>query len=138
MTLNSIKNWFTVEHALNIVYTFNKLLVVIAGAYIVFWPPFTWVGTVSSAIMLVAAMVSVWAIWKNEYVIELMSLGFVATGIAGFAGFQLLGLFEGERTVAQACVAFMALSLLTGRALSLYRLTKQMKNVEGLIEQNGN
>lgn len=134
----SLKKWASIEHALNILYTINKLFVVIAGAYVVFWPPFTWVGTISSAIMLIAGLVSIWAIWAKAYAIEFVALWFVATGIAAFAGFQLVGLFGGERTVAQACVAFMALTLLGARGLSLYRLTKQMKNVERLIEENGN
>lgn len=132
-----LKKWATLDHAMNILYTINKLLVVIAGAYVVFWPPFTWVGTVSSAIMLIAAMVSIWAIWKHRYAVEFVSLWFVATGIAGFAGFQLVGLFEGERTIAQTCVAFMALALLAARGLSLYRLTRQINTVERLIEDNG-
>lgn len=135
--IDSLKKWCTIEHALNILYTLNKLLVVIAGTYVVFWPPFTWVGTVSSAIMLVAGLVSIWAIWAKAYVVESVALWFVATGIAAFAGFQLEGLFEGDRTVAQASVAFMALILLAARGLSLYRLTQQMKNVERLIEENG-
>lgn len=104
-----------------IFYTINKLLVFIAGAYIVFWPPFTLTGTLSSIVMMIAAAISVYAIWSNKPDVEFVSLWFVICGIGTYAGYTYI---SGEFFV-RSIIASMLLVMLIARGSMLWRLIRQ-------------
>jgi len=118
---------------LKLLYSVNKLFVIIAGVYIVFWPPFSWVGTVSSAIMAAAGAVSIYAIWTHKYALEFISLWFVCAGVASYAGFMWQSIGDGESTLARAAIASMALVMLIARGVTLWRLVSDLDKFEGQL-----
>lgn len=120
-------------------YSLNKLLIVIAGVYIISTPPLNWIGTLSSSIMVVAALVSIYAIWARKPSIEFVSLWFVCVGLGAYAGLTW-GVFDlGDATLSRAIVATMPLILLVARGVHLWEVMNQLKELtvlERRIEDN--
>jgi hypothetical protein len=112
------------DFLLKCVYSLNKLLVVIAGVYIVLMPPFTIIGTASSSIMVLAAIVSVYSIWALKPEIEFVSVWFVICGLGVYTGFAWT-----EGSILRGAVASMALALLTARGLQVGFLVAQINKV---------
>ena len=118
-------------------YVFNKFLVVAAGVYIMLAPPFTWVGSLSSGSMIIAAIVSIYAIIRNRIRMEFVSLWFVLAGIGSYVGFVWGFVDGGDGNVTRASVASMAFVLLIARALTIWRDIKRMAELERRIEDHG-
>lgn len=116
-----------------LLYSFLKVLVLFAGGYIVFYPPYTFIGTASSAIMMVAALVSIYAIWTDKPDIEFVSLWFVICGVAAYAGFVWIA----QDTFLRSLVAAMLLVMLIARGRLLWRMAKQHYALERLLKEDG-
>ena len=115
-------------------YTLDKLFVLAIGIYIVFWPPFYLVGTVSSSIMSVAAVVSIWAIWANRHDVEFVALSFVCVGVAAYAGFSITAAWEGDESITRSGIACMTLTLLAARAVQLWYNMRLKAALERLFD----
>ena len=112
------------DFILKCLYSVNKFLVVLAGLYIVLQPPFTWSGTVSSGIMVLAGIVSIYSIWARKPEIEFISVWFVICGLGVYTGYAWV-----EGNILRGSVASMALVLLTARGLQVGYLVAQMNKV---------
>jgi hypothetical protein len=134
-----IVDWYNrvypLETRMKTTYIINKLLVLLIGGYIAFYPPFTWVGTISSAIMMVAALIAVWAIAVENYDAEYVALWFVNCGLGSYVGFQLINLAAGESNVARVGVALMALTLMIGRGQHIGQLRRSLMDMERLLNK---
>jgi hypothetical protein len=120
-----------IDKVIDVFYSGAKMLVVIAGLNIIFTPPFFWVGTISAAVMVIAALVSIYAIWTFNPAVEFVALWFVWSGIGAYTGFVMTSYFTGgDASLTRVAVCGMALFLLAARGLHLWRLTKQVNNIE--------
>lgn len=126
---------FPIEARIKTTYIINKLFVLMIGGYIAFYPPFTWVGTISSSIMMVAALISIWAIAVENYDAEYVALWFVNCGLGSYVGFQIINLSVGESNVARAGVALMAFTLMVGRAQHISQLRQRLMDMERLLSK---
>lgn len=125
-----------IDRAIDSLYSLAKFMVVVAGLYIIVTPPYELIGTISSAIMVIAAMVAIYAIWSRKPSVEFVALWFVATGIATYTGFVWTAFILDEASLARASVSTMALLLLAARGLHLWRLVKQISIIERRIEDH--
>lgn len=126
-----------IDTVIKSLYIVNKLFVVAAGLYIVIAPPFFWVGSISSVIMIIAAVVSIYAIIEDKVVLEFVALWFVLAGVGSYVGF-VWGFLDGsDGNVARASIASMTFVLLVARALTLWRDIKRMAELERRIEDHG-
>lgn len=126
---------FPIEARIKTTYIINKLFVLMIGGYIAFYPPFTWVGTISSSIMMVAALISIWAIAVENYDAEYVALWFVNCGLGSYVGFQIINLSVGESNVSRAGVALMAFTLMVGRAQHISQLRQRLMDMERLLSK---
>lgn len=124
------------DTVLKVLYILNKVFVVIAGTYITFRPPFTWIGSVSGAIMIVAGLICIYAIWSTKYAVEFVSLWFVSAGVAAYTGFMWQAVGNGEDHLVRATVASMALVMLVARGIILWRLVYDLNKIERGLENN--
>lgn len=86
--------------------------------------------------MIIAAVVSIYAIIRNRIQMEFVSLWFVLAGIGMYVGFAWGFVDEGNGNVTRASVASMAFVLLVARALTIWRDLKRMVELERRIEDH--
>lgn len=126
---------FPPEARIKTTYIINKIWVLLIGGYIAFYPPFTWVGTISSIIMMVAALISIWAIAVENYDAEFVALWFVNCGLGSYVGFQLINLAAGEGNIARLGVSLIALTLMIGRGQHIGLLRRSFMDMERLLSK---
>lgn len=126
-----------IDRAIDFLYSLSKALVVASGMWVILEPPHEWIGTLSSAIMVVAAIVSIYAIWTKKYALEFVCLWFVCVGIGAYTGLVWTAfIVSSDVTFARAAVTTMLLIMLVARGLHLWRLVKQITQIERRIENH--
>lgn len=119
-----------IDNILKVIHTLVKTFAAAAGIYIVSQPPFTWIGTVSSAVMVIAALVCIYAIWARKFAVEFVALSFIMVGLGAYTGFAWT-----EGNVLRGSVATMAGLLITARGIQLgylvYLIGKAERRLEG-------
>lgn len=126
-----------IDTLLKLLYSLTKAFVVVAGVYVVTQPPYNWLGTTSNSIMVVAALISIYAIWTNRVQLEYVAIWFIGVGLGAYVGFSWVAVMFDGAPLARAAVASMALTLLAARGLSLWRLVLQINTIEKRREDNG-
>ncbi len=125
-----------IDRTIDVMYSLNKALVVASGMWVILVPPHEWIGTLSSSIMVIAALLSIYAIWTRKHSLEFICLWFVCVGIGAYTGFVWAAFHTGDVTFARAAITTMLLTMLVARGLHLWRLVKQITQIERRIENH--
>jgi hypothetical protein len=125
-----------IDRVIDTLYSMSKSLVIASGMWVIIEPPHEWIGTISSAVMVIAGLVSIYAIWARKPSLEFVALWFVCVGIGAYTGFVWAAFIAGGVTFARAAVTTMLLIMLVARGLHLWRLVKQINLIERRIENH--
>ena len=126
-----------IEWLIKAMYSLNSFIVIGAGVIVITRTGAGWIATLSSSIMVLAAMVSLYALWNALVRLEFIATWFIGVGLGAYVGFAWLAVYAGESSFTRGAVSSMALTLLVAKGLSLWRLVLQINTIEQRIENNG-